>query len=222
MPAALACLRRAPGAGAPAAAPARRLGLRRRDHSTPPTPKEVCLPSRAVYACNGAPESCDRSFERSRTRPRTTRCRTPTMASSCRTAVASCTSSRDGVRGFMLDTHYDGTWSRSATLLRARRAPLLTTLTEMRGFLEQHLLRDRQHHLRELRLGRGHAAVFDAAGLLPSTRAGRRRPVADPARDDRGRQADGGVPDAAAAPTPGTRTSGPTPRDPLLVRDAAT
>jgi len=142
-------------------------------------PKEVCLPSRAVYACNGAPELCDRRFDEvayATTHNSMSNADDGFFMPNQQYSVVH--QLEDGVRAFMLDTHYDGTL---VALCHAfcviGERPLLTTLTEMREFLEQHPYEIVSIIFESYVSAADTAAVFDAAGLLPYVHA---QGVADP------------------------------------------
>jgi hypothetical protein len=141
--------------------------------------KEVCLPSRAVYACNGAPELCDRRFDQvsyATTHNAFSNAEDgftgPNQRYSVKRQLA------DGVRAFMLDTHYDGALvalCHEYCIIGER--PLLATLTDMREFLEQNPYEIVSIIFESYVSAADTAAVFDAAGLLPHVHA---QGVADP------------------------------------------
>jgi len=142
-------------------------------------PKEVCLPSRAVHACNGAPELCDRRFDQ------VAYATTHNAMSNVENGFAGPNQQygvtrqlEDGVRGFMLDTHYSGpnvALCHSFCVLGER--PLVDTLIEIREFLEREPYEVVSIIFESYVSAADTQAVFSAAGLLPYVHA---QAVADP------------------------------------------
>ena len=141
--------------------------------------KEVCLPSRAVYACNGAPELCDRRYDQ--VAYATTHnamsneedgFSLPNQKFSVKHQLA------DGVRGLMLDTYLDGgTTMLCHAFCTLGKRPLVDTLTDIRQFLESHpyeivtIIFESYISANDTRL------TFEAAGLTPYLDV---QPVASP------------------------------------------
>lgn len=139
--------------------------------------KEVCLPSRAVYACNGAPELCDRRYDEvsyATTHNAMSNEEDGFSAPNQKFSVAHQLA--DGVRGLMLDTYLDGgtTMLCHAFCVLGKR-PLVDTLTDIREFLESHpyeivsIIFESYISANDTRL------TFEAAGLTPYLHA---QPVA--------------------------------------------
>lgn len=131
--------------------------------------REVCLPSRAVFACNGAPELCDRRFDE------VAYATTHNAMSNVEDGFTGPNQNLSvvhqleaGVRGLMLDTHYDGgvAYLCHAYCVLGKR-PLVTTLGELRAFLASHpyeivsIIFESYISANDTRL------AFEAAGLMP-------------------------------------------------------
>ncbi|MFN8600749.1 MAG: PI-PLC domain-containing protein [Candidatus Binatia bacterium] len=141
--------------------------------------KEVCLPSRVVYACNGAPELCDRRYDQ--VAYATTHnamsneedgFSLPNQKFSVKHQLA------DGIRGLMLDTYLDGgTPMLCHAFCTLGKRPLVDTLTDIRQFLESHpyeivtIIFESYISANDTRL------TFEAAGLTPYLDV---QPVASP------------------------------------------
>lgn len=131
--------------------------------------REVCLPSRAVHSCNGAPQLCDRRFDE------VAYATTHNAMSNVEDGFAGPNQQvsvvhqlEAGVRGLMLDTHYDGGVAYLCHALCALgKRPLVTTLGELRAFLESHpyeivsIIFESYVSANDTRL------AFEAAGLMP-------------------------------------------------------
>lgn len=141
--------------------------------------KEVCLPSRAVYACNGAPELCDRRYDEvsyATTHNAMSNEEDGFSAPNQKFSVEHQLA--DGVRGLMLDTYLDGgTTMLCHALCVLGKRPLVDTLTDLRQFLESHpyeivtIIFESYISANDTRL------AFEAAGLTPYLHA---QPVASP------------------------------------------
>ena len=141
--------------------------------------KEICLPSRAVYACNGAPELCDRRYDE------VSYATTHNAMSNAADAFggpnqqyAVTRQLADGVRGFMLDTHYDAgqTMLCHAFCVLGKR-PLVATLTDIREFLESNPYEIVSIIFESYVSANDTRIAFEAAGLMPYLHA---QPVAAP------------------------------------------
>lgn len=141
--------------------------------------REVCLPSRAVYACNGAPELCDRRFDQvsyATTHNAFSNAEDGFTGPNQHNSVAHQLA--DGVRAFMLDTHYDGaTVALCHEYCVLGERTLLATLIDMREFLERNPYEVVSIIFESYVSAADTAAVFDAAGLMPYVHA---QGVADP------------------------------------------
>lgn len=142
-------------------------------------PRELCLPARAVHACNGAPELCDRRFDEvayATTHNAMSNIEDgfvgPNQRFSVRRQLA------DGVRGLMLDTHY---WldvvSLCHSLCQIGQRPLLATLNDIRTFLERRPAEVVTIIFESYVSAADTAAVFEEAGLMPYVHA---QPVGAP------------------------------------------
>ena len=141
--------------------------------------KEVCLPSRAVHACNGAPELCDRRYDQ--VAYATTHNAMSNEEEGFGGPNQKFTVERqlaDGIRGLMLDTYYDsGTTMLCHAFCVLGKRPLVDTLTDIRQFLESHpyeivtIIFESYISANDTRL------TFEAAGLAPYLHA---QPVAAP------------------------------------------
>jgi hypothetical protein len=142
-------------------------------------PKEVCLPSRAVHACDGAPELCDRRFDE------VSYATTHNANSNAQDGFSGPNQQynvtrqlEDGVRGLMLDTHYDaGTVMLCHAFCVLGKRPLVDTLVELREFLEREPYEVVSIIFESYVSAADTEAAFAAAGLLPYVHA---QPVADP------------------------------------------
>lgn len=141
--------------------------------------KEVCLPSRAVYACNGAPELCDRRYEQVAYATTHNAMSNEEDGFSAPNQKFSVTHQlADGVRGLMLDTYLDGgTTMLCHAYCTLGKRPLVATLNDIRTFLESHpyeivtIIFESYISANDTRL------TFEAAGLMPYLHA---QPVAAP------------------------------------------
>lgn len=141
--------------------------------------KEVCLPSAAVHACNGAPELCDRRFDE------VSYATTHNAMSNAQNGFSGPNQQydvtrqlEDGVRGLMLDTHYDaGTVKLCHSFCTLGSRPLVSTLVEIRQFLEQNPYEIVSIIFESYVSAADTQASFAAAGLLPYVHA---QGVADP------------------------------------------
>lgn len=131
--------------------------------------REICLPSRAVFACNGAPEPCDRRFDEvayATTHNAMSNVEDGFIGPNQQVSVVHQLDA--GVRALMLDTHYDGgvAYLCHAYCALGKR-PLVTTLGELRAFLESHpyeivsIIFESYISANDTRL------AFEAAGLMP-------------------------------------------------------
>jgi hypothetical protein len=131
--------------------------------------KEVCLPSRAVWSCNGAPELCDRRYDE-------------VSYATTHNAMSNAQDSftlpnqqydvtrqlEDGVRGLMLDTHDSaGVVSLCHALCQLGQRPLVDTLIEIREFLEREPYEVVSIIFESYVSAADTAAAFTAAGLDP-------------------------------------------------------
>ncbi|MBM4242972.1 MAG: hypothetical protein FJ148_04050 [Deltaproteobacteria bacterium] len=141
--------------------------------------KEICLPSRAVYACNGAPELCDRRYDE------VSYATTHNAMSNAEDAFggpnqqyAVTRQLADGVRGLMLDTHYDAgqTMLCHAFCVLGKR-PLVATLTDIREFLDSHPYEIVSIIFESYVSANDTRIAFEAAGLAPNLHT---QPVAAP------------------------------------------
>lgn len=141
--------------------------------------KEICLPSRAVYACNGAPGLCDRRYDQVAYATTHNAMSNEEDAFGAPNQKFSVTRQlEDGIRGLMLDTYYDsGTTMLCHALCILGKRPLVDTLTGIRQFLESHpyeivtIIFESYISANDTRL------TFEAAGLTPYLHA---QPVASP------------------------------------------
>jgi len=142
-------------------------------------PKEICLPSRAVHACNGAPELCDRRYDEvsyATTHNANSNAEEGFTGPNQQYGVARQLA--DGVRGLMLDTHYDaGTVMLCHAFCSLGKKPLLATLVEIREFLEREPYEIVSIIFESYVSAADTGAAFAAAGLLPYVHA---QGVADP------------------------------------------
>jgi len=142
-------------------------------------PKEVCLPSRAVHACNGAPELCDRRYDE------VSYATTHNANSNAQEGFTGPNQQygvtrqlEDGVRGLMLDTHYDaGSVMLCHAFCSLGKRPLVDTLIEIREFLEREPYEIVSIIFESYVSAADTQAAFAAAGLLPYVHA---QGVADP------------------------------------------
>ena len=142
-------------------------------------PKEICLPSRAVHACNGAPELCDRRYDEvSYATTHNANSNADDGFSGPNQQYDVTRQLEDGVRGLMLDTHYD---AGSVMLCHAfcvlGKRPLVDTLVELREFLEREPYEIVSIIFESYVSAADTQAAFAAAGLLPYVHA---QGVADP------------------------------------------
>ncbi|MEW6268272.1 MAG: PI-PLC domain-containing protein [Thermodesulfobacteriota bacterium] len=141
--------------------------------------EEVCLPSRAVHACNGAPELCDRRFDEvahATTHNANSNAEDMFVGPNQQHGVARQLA--DGVRGLMLDTHYDsGQVMLCHAVCAIGKRPLVDTLVDIRAFLERHPYEVVSIIFESYVSAADTEAAFAAAGLLPHVHA---QPVADP------------------------------------------
>jgi len=141
--------------------------------------EEVCLPSRAVHACNGSPELCDRRFDEvsyATTHNANSNVDDGNVGPNQQYDVARQLA--DGVRGLMLDTHYDaGVVMLCHAFCQLGKRPLLDTLVDLREFLEREPYEVVSIIFESYVSAADTQAVFAAAGLLPYLYA---QPVAAP------------------------------------------
>ncbi|HEY8515592.1 MAG TPA: hypothetical protein VIS07_08765 [Candidatus Binatia bacterium] len=135
--------------------------------------KEVCLPSTAVHACNGAPELCDRRFDQVAyvtTHNANSNVEDGFVGPNQRYGVARQLA--DGVRGLMLDTYYDaGEVVLCHALCQLGKKPLVDTLIDIRKFLERHPYEIVSIIFESYVSAADTEAAFAAAGLLPYVHA---------------------------------------------------
>jgi hypothetical protein len=141
--------------------------------------KEVCLPSTAVYGCNGAPELCDRRFDQvSYATTHNANSNVEDGFSGPNQRYGVTRQLGDGVRGLMLDTHYDaGQVMLCHALCVLGKRPLVDTLQEIRAFLERRPYEVVSIIFESYVSAADTEAAFAAAGLLPYVHA---QPVGTP------------------------------------------
>jgi hypothetical protein len=141
--------------------------------------KEICLPSRAVWACNGAPELCDRRYDQvayATTHNAMSNMEDGFTGPNQRYGVAR--QLEDGVRGLMLDTYNSaGVVSLCHSFCVLGERPLVDTLIDIREFLERRPYEIVTIIFESYVSAAATAATFTAAGLDPYLHA---QPVADP------------------------------------------
>ncbi len=142
-------------------------------------PRKLCLPARAVHACNGAPELCDRRFDEvayATTHNAMSNVEDGFVGPNQRFSVSRQLA--DGIRGLMLDIHY---WEDVVTLCHSLcqigQRPLLATLNDIRTFLERRPSEVVTIIFESYVSAADTAAVFEEAGLLPYVHA---QPVGAP------------------------------------------
>jgi hypothetical protein len=130
--------------------------------------RELCLPARALPSCNGSRELCARRFDEvayATTHNAMSNVDDDFIGPNQRFTVAR--QLEDGVRGLMLDTHYEAgqpTLCHAACSLGS--TPLVSTLSDIRSFLVRHPYEVVTIIFESYVSAADTAAAFAAAGLL--------------------------------------------------------
>lgn len=130
--------------------------------------RELCLPARAVPGCNGSPALCDRRFDQvayATTHNAMSNMDDGFVGPNQRYSVRR--QLEDGVRGLMLDTHYNaGQVSLCHAYCQLGITPLVETLTDIRDFLVRHPYEVVSIIFESYVSAADTQAAFAAAGLL--------------------------------------------------------
>jgi hypothetical protein len=141
--------------------------------------RELCLPARALPACNGSPELCGRPFDEvayATTHNAMSNLDDGFIGPNQRYTVRRQLD--EGVRGLMLDTHYDaGQASLCHAYCQLGSTPLVETLADIRDFLVRHPYEVVSIIFESYVSAADTQAAFAAAGLLDLVHA---QAVGDP------------------------------------------
>jgi hypothetical protein len=141
--------------------------------------RELCLPARALPFCNASRELCARRFDEvayATTHNAMSNAEDGFVGPNQRVSVAGQLA--DGVRGLMLDTHYDaGQVALCHALCSLGSTPLVETLIDIRSFLVRHPYEIVTIIFESYVSAADTAAAFSAAGLLDLVHS---QPIGEP------------------------------------------